>query len=83
MRRHAGGVYYSLGLVDVTGTVRVIAFWRMAVRVMRKRRGCNGLGMDLAGGFDGGLVNFNLRAWQGLAHAKELINFYYGSEWRL
>jgi hypothetical protein len=37
MQRHAGGVHYILSLVDVTGTARVVGFWKMAARVMRKR----------------------------------------------
>jgi hypothetical protein len=40
--------------------------------------------MGLGAGFDGGVVNFNF--WAGKVSrkgAKELVNFNYGSEWRL
>ena len=87
MRRHAGGVDYSLGLVDVTRTVGVLAFWKMAARVMRKWRGWNGLRMDLGAGFDGGFVNFNFgpgkNSRKGRKGRKGGSRLNYGSEWRL
>jgi hypothetical protein len=66
MRRQAGGGYYIMGLADVTGTARVIAFWKMGARIMGKWRGWNGLRMNLAAGFDCGVVNFKFRGAQRL-----------------
>jgi hypothetical protein len=63
MRRHAGDVHYSLGLADVTGTARVIAFWKMAARIMGKWLRLNALRMALAVDFGAGFVKSNL--WRG------------------